>query len=72
MARQTRHWLSPCPKQSVNLNNFGLGVISNFLVPDKLQLGILQPEFIHHIHGMSKIAANAVANNPQFHFLAPH
>ena len=44
-------------------------MIADLRIADELQLGIVQPKFVHDINGMSQITTNPVTNDTQFHGL---
>ena len=52
MATETGYRLLAVTKKFIYLTDLAGIVIANLLLADKLQLGLVQPDFIHHVDGM--------------------
>ena len=66
--RQARNRFATVAQQAVDLANLFCRVIAYLGVSHELQFGILKIEFVHDIDRVVQIAADAVADDTQFHF----
>ena len=57
MPAETGDNLAAVTKKFIDLADFAGIMVTDLLLADKLQLGIVQPEFIHHVDGYNGVVS---------------